>query len=513
MQRESDLAGELGERLVVLLGERGVAEDPTHDDDAQQLAGVRHRCDADRRVQLGIVLGQQRREPDADPRRARDPGAGDHRLLLGRDRQLRVPAVGHRDRAFQRPARARPHLGAIEVHRLLQRLRQLQQQLVEGQGAGQAAAEGADHLVGGVLLAVDAAVRVLLQALTGRHPEQCRGRRAGDRKAQHAAFAGVERPPQRGDDGEGHHADEGGEAAEGDGVHQQPVDAHRERTVRAERERDRHECGRGDGHGQKLLGPADERVEHDGAERDRGRGQRAPRRPLQAGAGRLGAGAPAPTHEAGERHASGDDREPGEADHGQVGPHRDAPHRHSGRERVDDERPLAPGAVADPAVREPEHQVHADRGQRGDRDRPHDRGHLVGRVAGGFGRREHRHRDRPAGERHERGERLAGPEHGGDERAPAPGDDHGEEHEAARPDRRGGGVGGGERGGTDAEDRAEPRRERGTRRAVPRRRLVVAQARELERGLDSGHRTGIRTSPGTRRRVRAPARSRSCRRA
>ena len=77
-------------------------------------------------------------------------------------------------------------------------------------------------------------------------------------------------------------------------MHEQAVDAHGERPVGAERERERDEGGRGDRHREQLLRPADERVEHDRAERDRGRGERTPCRPLQPGACGLGAGPPAP---------------------------------------------------------------------------------------------------------------------------------------------------------------------------------------------------------------------------
>ena len=71
VEREADLAGELGERLVVLLVERGVAERAAHHDHPEQLARVRDRRDPDRRIELRVVLGEERREPDADPRRDR----------------------------------------------------------------------------------------------------------------------------------------------------------------------------------------------------------------------------------------------------------------------------------------------------------------------------------------------------------------------------------------------------------------------------------------------------------
>ena len=207
-----DLAGQLGERLVVLLVERGVAERAADDDHPEQLARVGHRRDADRRVELGVVLGQQRGEPHPDPRRTGHAGARDHRLLLGGDRQLGVAAVGHRHRALDRAARAGPHLGAVQVHRLLQRLGELEQQLVERQRAREAAPERADHLVGRVLLAVHPPVRVVLEPLACRDPEQRGGRRAGDRQSEHAALAAVERATERGDDRERHQGDERGEA-------------------------------------------------------------------------------------------------------------------------------------------------------------------------------------------------------------------------------------------------------------------------------------------------------------
>ena len=165
-----------------------------------------------------------------------------------------------------------------------------------------------------------------------------------------------------------------------------------------------------------------------------------------------------------------------------------------GREPVDDERPPPARPVAEPAVGEPEHQVHPDRGQRGDRDRAHDRGHVVGGVVGGLGRAEHRERDRAAGERHRA--RRAARSGRSTEVTSAPTHQAittSEQDEAARTDRRRVGVAGRERGGGDGEDRGEPGGEGRARRAVTRRRrVVVAQARQLERGVDAGHRDSLR---------------------
>ena len=81
VQREPDLAGELGEREVVGLVERQRAVRAAHDDQAEQLARVRDRRGAQHRL---VEAGEDRGQPHLRPRRARHAGVRDDGLLLGR---------------------------------------------------------------------------------------------------------------------------------------------------------------------------------------------------------------------------------------------------------------------------------------------------------------------------------------------------------------------------------------------------------------------------------------------
>ena len=193
VQREADLARQLGEGLVVVFLERGVAVCPADDDHAEQLARVRDRRDADRQARRRV-----RSAPTNDGSHTRIH-AGPETPARAMTVSSSVPEVdfgattiGHRHRALELSAVAGPDLGQIEVHRLLQRFRELEQQLVERQGAGEPAAEGADDLVGRVLLAVDAAVGVTLKSLARRYPQQCGDRRTGNREPEDTALAGVQ---------------------------------------------------------------------------------------------------------------------------------------------------------------------------------------------------------------------------------------------------------------------------------------------------------------------------------
>ena len=171
MQREPDLAGELGEREVVGLVERERALRAPHDDQAEQLAGVRDRRGAQHRL---VEAGEDRGQPHLRPCGPGHAGVRDHGLLLGAERDRRRARSGT-DTARSMPSRtARPHLGDLEVHRRLERLRELEQQLVERERAGEAAAERAQHLVGRVALAVDAARRELGRAARAPAPRAAR---------------------------------------------------------------------------------------------------------------------------------------------------------------------------------------------------------------------------------------------------------------------------------------------------------------------------------------------------
>ncbi len=149
-------------------------------------------------------------------------------------------AVRHGGRALEHAVGAGPHLGRGELHALLQRLRELQQQLVERDRTRHARAERLQRLVGRLALAVDAAVRELLEPALRAGTKQQRGDRRGDHREPEHASLGLgrarrrSRARRRGTPTPTMHD----EAADLDRVHEQPVDAHRERLHRRQRDRD-----------------------------------------------------------------------------------------------------------------------------------------------------------------------------------------------------------------------------------------------------------------------------------
>ena len=132
MKCEPDLTRELGEREVVGVVERERALRPAHDDQPEQLAGVRDRRDPQHRL---LEAGEDRREPHLSPCRSRHAGVRHHGLLFGTERDRLRAAVGHRHGPFDSLRTARPDLGDLEVHRRLQRLGELQEQFVGGSAA------------------------------------------------------------------------------------------------------------------------------------------------------------------------------------------------------------------------------------------------------------------------------------------------------------------------------------------------------------------------------------------
>ena len=227
MQREADLAGELGERLVVVLAEWHGAVGPPDDEQPEQLAGVRHGRDPQDRVAL---RGDEGRQPHPRPRRTRHAGARDDRLLLAAERDRCGALVGHGHGALESPGRARPHLGDVERHRLLERLGELEEELVERQRARQAAPERPQHLVGRVPFPVDPARRPLRQPLPRRHPEE-RGDRGGQhRETEQRPLPRVGRTAQAQHDEQVGRTDQPDEPGERDRVDEQAVDPHRRAT-------------------------------------------------------------------------------------------------------------------------------------------------------------------------------------------------------------------------------------------------------------------------------------------
>jgi len=179
VQGQADLAGELGERLVVVVAEWRCTVGSANDDEAEQLPRVR-----DRRHAHDRLVGSPRQhvgEPHPRPRRAGHASACHHGLLFGAEDDLLGATVGHRDGTLEPPTcGAGPYLSDVEAHRLLERLRELQEKLVEWKRASETASERAEHLIGRVSLSVHAAGREVGEPFTGGHPHQ-----RGDRGRQH----------------------------------------------------------------------------------------------------------------------------------------------------------------------------------------------------------------------------------------------------------------------------------------------------------------------------------------
>ena len=161
VQGETDLAGQVDEDPVLLLGERRPVAAALDDDEAEQLAEV---GDRDRPDDAVLPSGEKGRRPHLEPGVALGVGPGHDRQLLGGEPEVPGLAVGHRHRAGHLAVGAGPDLGCVELHGLLQGLDQLEEELVEGDGAGHAPPEGAQRLLGRVALAVDALIGPLLEA-------------------------------------------------------------------------------------------------------------------------------------------------------------------------------------------------------------------------------------------------------------------------------------------------------------------------------------------------------------
>ena len=181
---QPDLAGQLGEDAVVLFAEADRAFGAGHHDRPEELAGVADRRDPDR---AGSPPVQQRGHPDRGPGVARDAGVRDHRALTpGHDERAR-PDVGDRDGELEDFAGAGVDLRRLEGEGLAKRLGQLQEQLVHGYGPGQAAPEGAHHLVGGFACAVDETRRHAREAVPGGDVANRRDGGGDHRQAEHLA--------------------------------------------------------------------------------------------------------------------------------------------------------------------------------------------------------------------------------------------------------------------------------------------------------------------------------------
>ena len=144
-EREADLTCELGEDAVGLLVERLGVRRALHDDQAEELPRVRDRRDAHvrRRPRSPSSCGSQtatRADPET-PLRARIASSD------AVSRRAAGPRSGSETTRSSTPRRAGPDLGRLERERAPQRLRQLEQQLVERDGAGEPRSERPDELV------------------------------------------------------------------------------------------------------------------------------------------------------------------------------------------------------------------------------------------------------------------------------------------------------------------------------------------------------------------------------
>jgi len=142
----------------------------------------------------------------------------------------------------------------------------LEEQLVERQRACQTAAEGTQHFVGRVSLAVDAPRRELGESFACRNPEERGDRGRQHRQAEQRLLAARRRVAQAEHDEQIRRADQTDESGERDAVHEEAVDAHRELVGCTDRERERYEQRGSGGDRRDRLRPRHEDVEHPGTE-------------------------------------------------------------------------------------------------------------------------------------------------------------------------------------------------------------------------------------------------------
>ena len=168
VQGEADLAGQFGQHHVVVGGELVASRRAHSHDEPEHPARVSGRGDPQ---QGALPADDHARHPYAQPGRAGDAGPGHDGFLLGAQYEVGDGDVGNRDRTRQVAARTGPNLGRAQGQGLAQGLGHLEEQLVHGYGARQPAAEGAQHGVGRLPLAVDETVGIEGQPLAGRAVE------------------------------------------------------------------------------------------------------------------------------------------------------------------------------------------------------------------------------------------------------------------------------------------------------------------------------------------------------
>ena len=279
VQRETDLARELGEHLVVVVVERQGALAAPHDDEPEQFTRVRDGRDAENDV---FFRGHEFRQPDAAPRGTRGAGTRDDGLFLGPEREGGGTAIGDGDGAFEPSGRpAGPDLRALQCHGLLQRLGELEQQFVEGQRPREATPECAEYLIGRRALTVDLARRPFVQSLASGNPEQRGNQRRDHGQTEKVALGALRRVPEAEHDQQVTRGNEAGESDRGDRLHEQTVDPHRDRGCGND-ERDRNEHARTDRNRADRVRPVDQRVEYGNAAANCRGHRRRPGDPLEA---------------------------------------------------------------------------------------------------------------------------------------------------------------------------------------------------------------------------------------
>ena len=189
----------------------------------------------------------------------------------GRHHEGSRAQIWYRSCAFEHFARPRIDLGAGESHRLSERLRQLQQQLVHRDRAGQPAPECPKDLVWRLARPVDESRRRIEEARPNRHEDE--GSDTGGHHGQcqnilvsrglwRVAQAEHHHQVDRGDhDDEPEHREDLYQAAAGMWAH---------RFALGGQQTDRHEHGRSCGDSTELPGPPDQQVEDRHAQRQRG---------------------------------------------------------------------------------------------------------------------------------------------------------------------------------------------------------------------------------------------------
>ena len=312
---------------------------------------------------------EQARQPDGQPGPATDARPGHYRCLRRVDGQPGRPAVGHGRGQLQQPVRAGPDLGRLQGHRLVERLGQLQQQLVQRDGPGQPCPEGAQGLVRRRALAVHQPVGGLGEPLAGRVVQQRADGRGGHRQQQQGALALAR------------HLAEAEHDQQVDGHDQaaQPGQRHRvgEQAVDPADEPGRSPGGQGEGdehahrphHLRHQMRPPGEHAQgrdHQRSLGDHDHGQPDPLHPL---AGRAPGGQEPPvrgTQPGGDGHDAGRHHRP-QRQRRTLGPQRQ-PEPEPGR--VADCHRDPPGPAPQPPVGQPDDQVQGHRREQPGRQRP-----------------------------------------------------------------------------------------------------------------------------------------------